>query len=567
MNLTKQQKNIIYGAELFLLTLSALACVKCLILGLRNDEEYAVTMAYRIAVGDRMFLDIWDPHQTSGFLCAALIRLFLFFSSGPDYLVLYLRLTGILLQGAVSLFAYTTFKKKYPQPLAFLCGLLCFTLLPKWILVPEFSNILFWGSLCTMLCFFRISYGSCHPYCLLVSAGLFSCCAVLAYPTWILTVLVYTLSFFILWKPNAWKYIGCYLGTCLAVGIGYILYFCLRLSPAGLLEGIKHMSMDGSHRITLKEQLYLYAREISEAMLPFLLYLLVAAAVVYFLLYLFLLRGARRSARPMTFLLLLFLFSLIQQMLIWLGNSSYFNEPYLFFFVSFLLGGFLLKRDRAMTWLGFWPACSTLLAALLLTNTGIRVTGAYLLPGILAVLLTLHEALPHKPDMAAAVLRPLYGLSLFAFAGLLLFAKGFLVNENAGYKTTVFYVKQKALTGPAKNIYCRYTDGYLYNIVAELAPQYIGEGETVLCLTDHSLWYLLTGGNISNYSTISTPTFDERLLEYWELHPERYPDIVVASSFPGSNEILRFLRLEVPIAEQEGISIYRVECPLDALLE
>ncbi len=549
------------------MVLSALACAKCLILGLRTDEEYAVTMAYRIAAGDRMFLDIWDPHQTSGFLCAAFIRLFLCFSPKPDYLVLYLRLTGILLQGAVSLFAYTTFKKKYPQPLAFFCGLLCFTLLPKWILVPEFSNLLFWGSLCTMLCFFRIGYGSRHPYCLLVSAGLFTCCAVLAYPTWILTVLVYAASFFILRKPDAWKYLSCYLGTCLSVGIGYILYFCLRLSPSGLIEGIRHMAVDGSHRTTPTELLTSYAGEITGDMLPFLLQLLAAAAVAYFFLYRFALLKAGRSARLMAFLLLLFLFSLIQQLLIWLGNSSYLNEPYLFFFVSFLIGGFLLKQNRAMAWLGFWPACSTLFAALLLTNTGIRVTGAYLLPGILAVLLTLYDALPHRPDRAASVLRPLYGFTLFAFAGLLLFAKGFLVNENGGYKSTVSYVKQKALTGPAKNIYCQYIEGYPYNIVAGLAPQYISEEDTVLCLTDHSIWYLLTGGTISNYSTISTPTFDERLLEYWELHPERYPDIVVASSFPGSEKILRLLGLETPVAEQEGIAIYRVERPPDALPE
>ena len=543
----------IFLLELCLLLLSALACAKCLILGLRSDEEYAVSMAYRMTAGDRMFLDMWEPHQTSGFLCAALIRIFSWFSSSLDYLLLYLRFAGILLQGAVSIFTYTTLKKRYPQPLAFFCGLFCFTLLPKWILVPEFSNLLLWGNLCTMMCFLRIYYDARGKYGLLILAGLSTCCAVLAYPTSLLTAAVYAAAIFKLYPQKARKYAGCYLGTCFLSGVLYLFYFLLHMSPGQLMQGISQMSVDGSHSHSFTEKLLSYGQELVMDMLPWLLYLLPLMLIAYLFLFLW-----KQRHRAITCALFLVLISMAQQLLIWLGPSTYLNQPYLFFYIAFLAGGLVLKRNPALTWIGIWPACSALVAALLLTNTGIRVTGAYLLPGILAVLLAFYEALPTEKS-ESPLLRPLYWFTLFAFSGLLLFVKGYLVNENEGYKEDVFYVKQKALSGPAKNIYCRYTDGYQYNIVAELASQYVSEEDAVLCVSEHSLWYLLTEGTISAYSTISTPTFDERLLEYWELHPEKYPDIVLAAKeYPDLDRIIDLLNLESPLAEQEGILIYRV---------
>lgn len=557
MNLTNMKSKKIYALEFCLLLLSAIACAKCLILGLRSDEEYAITMAYRMTAGDRMFLDMWEPHQTSGFLCAALIKIFSWFSPKLDYLVLYLRFAGILLQGVVSLFVYTTIKKRYPQPLAFFCGLFCFTLLPKWILVPEFSNLFLWGNLCTMMCFLRIYYDARCKCGLLILAGLSTCCAVLAYPTSLLTAAVYAAALCMIYRKSAWKYLGCYLGTCFLAGGFYLFYFCLHMSPGQLIQGISHMSVDGAHNSTLMEKLASYGQELVEDMLPYLLYLLPVLAIAYLLLFLL-----KEQHRRMTSLLLLILLSMTQQLVIWLGPSTYLNEPYLFFYAAFLAGGFVLKQNPALTWFGIWPACSSLVAALLLTNTGLRVTGAYLLPGILAVVLAFYEALPSKMSKNT-ILHPLYWVTLFAFSGLLLFAKGYLVNENEGRKTDVFYVKQKALTGPAKNIYYRYMDGHQYNIVADLASRYISEEDTVLCVSEHSLWYLLTGGSIGAYSTISTPTFDERLLEYWELHPEKYPDIILAAEgYPDLDKMIDLLKLNYPIAEEEGILIYRLKFPI-----
>ena len=59
----KKKKYIV----MLLLIGSFLAALKCIFVSLQMDEEYAVSMSYRLLLGDRLFTQIWDPHQTSAF--------------------------------------------------------------------------------------------------------------------------------------------------------------------------------------------------------------------------------------------------------------------------------------------------------------------------------------------------------------------------------------------------------------------------------------------------------------------------------------------------------------------
>ena len=52
---------------ILLIALSLLASFKMVFFSLGLDEEYQVVMAYRNARGDRLFLDMWEPHQSSAF--------------------------------------------------------------------------------------------------------------------------------------------------------------------------------------------------------------------------------------------------------------------------------------------------------------------------------------------------------------------------------------------------------------------------------------------------------------------------------------------------------------------
>ena len=55
--------------KLFLLILTVLASIKMLLQNFSLDEEYQIMMSYRNIMGDTMIDTMWEPHQTSSFLC------------------------------------------------------------------------------------------------------------------------------------------------------------------------------------------------------------------------------------------------------------------------------------------------------------------------------------------------------------------------------------------------------------------------------------------------------------------------------------------------------------------
>ena len=76
---------------------------------------------------------------------------------------------------------------------------------------------------------------------------------------------------------------------------------------------------------------------------------------------------------------------------------------------------------------------------------------------------------------------------------------------------------------------------------------------------------------ICNYSTISTPTYDERLWEYWRKNPERLPELVICDT---SEEQIEEIRKIVCLGElkekkvlQEGISEIRIYEVLQEITE
>jgi hypothetical protein len=251
------------------------------------------------------------------------------------------------------------------------------------------------------------------------------------------------------------------------------------------------------------------------------------------------------------------LVSHIQQLWAWNSLATHVNEPLLFYYFTFLAGVLLAEKKDELFWFGILPAGVTVLAVLLITNTTISVTGTNLLPGIIAGGIIFSRYIKEKKTSLPYQYVGM-GLALVSM-GLLLFAKGCVVCENEGAKANIFYVKQKVLSGPAKGIYCRYLDGYYLNNLLEVVDTYISDEDVVLCVGNHSLRYMVSDGKIATYSTISTPTYDERLWDYWELFPERYPTIVVSEGNPKyQGQIEKLLTLNGPIAEGEGYSIYQV---------
>ena len=120
------RKRVLY---LILTALCAVTACKILLVGYDIDEQYAVSMAWRLLKGDRLLTDLWEPHQTSGWLCALLMAPYAAILRTTTGIQLYLRFCGLLLHGAVGLYLYRTLKRYLHREQAFLiCCIYIFAL-------------------------------------------------------------------------------------------------------------------------------------------------------------------------------------------------------------------------------------------------------------------------------------------------------------------------------------------------------------------------------------------------------------------------------------------------------
>ena len=149
----KKKKYIV----MLLLIGSFLAALKCIFVSLQMDEEYAVSMSYRLLLGDRLFTQIWDPHQTSAFLMEFLMWIYLKLFHTTTYIVIWVRFAGVLIQLAITCYLYRILCYLLEPEYSFYLAMIYFNLLPKTYVMPEFSNMMAWGLTMLLLSLFRLA--------------------------------------------------------------------------------------------------------------------------------------------------------------------------------------------------------------------------------------------------------------------------------------------------------------------------------------------------------------------------------------------------------------------------
>ena len=113
-------------------------------------------------------------------------------------------------------------------------------------------------------------------------------------------------------------------------------------------------------------------------------------------------------------------------------------------------------------------------------------------------------------------------------------------------------------------IYGRYSDGHEYNLRNQLLHTYIPERSNLLLVSNKTIMYLQGDYVICNYSTISTPTIDERLFQYWTLYPDKVPEYIVwdkgSEGYIATNPEVnaRLVENAELLVDDEGLLIYRL---------
>ena len=156
------------------LTVTALLCgLIWSVTNVSHDCTYHISMSQRLLSGDRMFLEMWEPHQTSAFLTAALMWIYEKIFRTTTGIVLYLQVCGILIRGGIALLLYRALRRELEKPLAYGCALLFFLISPKDFALPEFANMQLWFSTLSAICLHAYLRGGKR---LTLAAGAFCLC-------------------------------------------------------------------------------------------------------------------------------------------------------------------------------------------------------------------------------------------------------------------------------------------------------------------------------------------------------------------------------------------------------
>ena len=141
-------------AAAVLALLAVLSVGKTLFSGLEIDEQYALSISWRLVKGDALFYTMWEPHQLSALPAAVLLWLFYTVTGGTTGVLLFVRVVMVLAKAGLSVWFYRTMRSKLSAQTAFWAALALFAYTPKWFLGPDYISQQFHFTLSAFLCFY-----------------------------------------------------------------------------------------------------------------------------------------------------------------------------------------------------------------------------------------------------------------------------------------------------------------------------------------------------------------------------------------------------------------------------
>lgn len=191
------------------------------------DNSYAIATSYRHISGDRMFLEMWEPHQTSAFLVDALLFIYKFLVPSLTGVAIYLQIMGVILWVPIIVILYKELSKHIDRDTSNLICIFLFTFRAKQTVFPEFSNMQIGFSILFFV--FLVKY-MCNQSKLryLIMSAVFMCLEIISYPTCIIAY-VAAIGILVLYTERKGRNILVFSGVCFALGTLYIGYFiCAR---------------------------------------------------------------------------------------------------------------------------------------------------------------------------------------------------------------------------------------------------------------------------------------------------------------------------------------------------
>lgn len=534
-----------------LILLAAASVVKTLFVGLEIDEEYALSLGWRLIQGDTLFYTMWEPHQLSALADAALMWPYWAITGTTTGILLYMRIVTLVLKALLSIWFYRTMRRTLTPRTAFLTALALFVYTPKWFLAPDYISQQFHFTLAAFLCFYGYYADGCKKLWRLVPGGIFLSLSVLAFPQSAFAAPVYLLGMFLLGRRAGEKRVlGLPAGmlvtflTCLACAGFFLVYVLQDMSLRTLISRATLILNDPQYDFTFAERLALLGSQAADVgkflAKPGGVALAVVGAGIARDIYLRQERPIRNIRYWLNILFALFSAATVLLCLARALRDSSLDERY-FCPVLVIAGIWFFRSGRGtaregLFWLGYLPGVAAYLFILRSTLLGFSATFMYLTwPAVCAVLalaLQTRAAENGETDPCTP-----YALDADWADGILLSLLGFLVVCRAFLVLTTGWKPANVLDtdlsylsdGPAVGTWAdTETADMYYALERALDPC---EGKKVLLSTGdvHGLAFLMADGTLetAQASVISSTDSDSRFANYYLELPEKEPDVII----------------------------------------
>ena len=523
---------------------SVLAALKIIFVDYTLDEEYQIVMAYRYLNGDHLFKQMWEPHQTSAFLCAGLLWLYSKVTGTYTGVVLFLRIMTTIVQVALTHAVYRTIVKKIEKDYAFLLALLFFNITPKIIQIPEFSNMQLWFLVIPVLLIMKY-YDDREKdrWYLLIPAGISLACEVLTYPT---CIILFPFFAFYLWKKSGkhrWRDIGVLTVTCAVCAGIWLLMVFQHISLEEFLANVTNLlSFDPTHHISgmtdAKGKNYIDSLIIWSFWCAV---ISIVSGVICFVLHLVFRKKEiqpEKKAWWLMFWVIAVVISEFVQLYYWVIlriGYEYLQMHLLILWIGMLATWHLADENRKYF---IWGIVATIIAyvgVIYISDLALYYTlphgGLGLVFAVAVMILALQNIM--KDKARPWILLLVVSLILCSMGG-----KAFTLRGGKS-DNSILSVGGIMKDGPAAGIFAEYMNAYIYNCNYEDYAQYVQEGDNVLIVANMIMSagttpYMFENVNVSHFSIVDPTTYDEKLLTYWELYPEKAPDVIVVDCWYGS---------------------------------
>lgn len=516
--------------------LFALLCAASLVVmarsafvGLEIDEEYALSLGYRLVSGDRLFYSMWEPHQLSSLPAAALLAVFIGITGGTTGVLVFFRLVVLVCKAGMSYVFYREFRRDLGRPAALLAALVLFAFVPKWFLGPDYTGQQFHWTLAAFLCLHHYVTRGCRQLWLVPLGAVCACFGYLAFPQSAAAFAVLWVGMLILGKRRgepkargAWVL----LGSCAVCGAAFLVY---ALSGVGfsislLLNRLTLILHDPQYNFTTAERMALLAGQ-ALTVARSLLWPLLASAALSAALYL-IKRQSITAGRLLNFWAAL---AAVQCLLRAVKDGSLDERQ--FVPVVVLAGAWAFWQGRGrpgnaeLFWLGYLPGLAAYAMILRSTLLGLAPTFMYLTwPAVCGMLALVNHADDAKARRAEGM------LCLAAMLAFLLVCRVWCV-QTTGWKAADVTDTPlvRITTGPAKGIYADAKAADMQECLCEVLQPYAGQPILQAIGEQHGLGFLMADGTlqVAQASVISGTDSDPRFEQYYADVPDKEPRVIL----------------------------------------